>query len=82
MARTVRLEANGPVKIDPTTWPRDAAGNLKPIFVCACGLSLKFPICDGTHKSCVAEAAGVEYCYDPAGRQLKSDSGDIQLPRP
>ncbi|MBX3403332.1 MAG: CDGSH iron-sulfur domain-containing protein [Phycisphaeraceae bacterium] len=65
MARLIRHEATGPVKIDPATWPRDEQGNLKPIFVCACGLSQNFPFCDGAHKSCRAsEAADKLYLYD------------------
>lgn len=66
MARTVRFTATDPVKIDPATWPRDAQGNLKPISICACGVSLKFPICDGMHKACRLEEPGHEYRYDPA----------------
>ena len=42
MARLVRLTGTGPQKIEPTD---------KPVFVCTCGLSKKFPLCDGTHKS-------------------------------
>ena len=79
MARIVRHTATGPVKIDPATWPRDAEGNLKPIFVCACGLSAKYPICDGTHKGCAAEEAGSVYVYDPATRQVidrRPDAGE------
>ncbi len=65
MARIVRLQASDPVKIDPATWPRDAQGNLKPIFVCACGVSKTFPLCDGSHKRCRDEIAGQDYTYDP-----------------
>lgn len=73
MARLVRHEATGPIKIDPAAapgtpgaWPRDAAGNLKPVFVCACGVSAKFPFCDGNHKACMAgEEAGYVYRYQP-----------------
>jgi len=70
MPRIVRHEAIGPTKIDPATWPRDAAGNLKAIFVCGCGLSEKFPICDGTHKICTAEQPGHIYTYDPTTKQV------------
>jgi len=65
MARLIRHEAMGPVKIDPATWPRDEQGNLKPILVCACGLSQNYPICDGAHKGCrIAEQPGKLYIYD------------------
>lgn len=58
MARLVRLEANGPVRIE--------TGG-KPVWVCACGLSKTFPICDGTHKGpCREEAPGTLYIYDAA----------------
>ena len=63
MARLVRLDQTKPLKIDPATWPRDAAGNLKPIWICACGLSKKFPLCDGTHKACEGEAVDTTYEY-------------------
>lgn len=69
MARLVRLEQTGPIKIDPTSWPRDAEGNLKSIFICACGLSSKLPFCDGTHKTC-REEPGVLYTYDPVTKAV------------
>jgi CDGSH-type Zn-finger protein len=57
MPRLVRLVHNGPIKIEPSD---------KPVWVCACGLSRKFPICDGTHKGCKATEpeAGKLYVYD------------------
>lgn len=55
MARMVRHEATGPIKIEPQD---------KPVWVCACGLSATFPICDGTHKQgCRVEAPGTLYIY-------------------
>ena len=69
MARIVRHEATGPIKIDPATWPKDPLGNLKPIWVCACGLSATFPFCDGTHKGCTAEEPGSVYTYDPVTKK-------------
>ncbi len=65
MPRLVRLDATGPVKIDPANFPRDEQGNLKPIWICACGLSATMPFCDKSHKVCKDEAAGVVYQYDP-----------------
>jgi CDGSH-type Zn-finger protein len=55
MARLVKFNATGPVKVEPSD---------KPIFVCACGLSRKFPFCDGTHKTCRDEAEGKTFVYD------------------
>lgn len=67
MPRLIRLEATGPIKIDPASFPRDEQGNLKPIFICACGLSQNLPFCDGTHKACrAAEQPGKLYVYDDA----------------
>lgn len=72
MARLVRIEQAGPVKIDPATWPKDAAGNLKPFSVCACGLSKTFPMCDGMHKTTSKlEEAGFLYRYDAEGRVIE-----------
>ncbi len=61
MPRIVRHDALGPLKIDPATIPPG-----KMIFVCACGLSKSFPLCDGTHKGCVSESPDRVYAYDPA----------------
>lgn len=72
MARLVRIEATGPVKIDPATLPRDESGNLKPIVFCACGLSKKMPFCDGMHKNTSKlEEAGFLYRYDAEGRVIE-----------
>ncbi|HYE03868.1 MAG TPA: CDGSH iron-sulfur domain-containing protein [Phycisphaerales bacterium] len=60
MARLVRREPTGPIKIDPATLDPS-----KPIFICACGLSRAFPFCDGTHKICRNEEPGTLYEYDP-----------------
>lgn len=56
MPRLVRHEALGPIRIDPQD---------KPIFVCACGISNTFPLCDGSHKICKAESPQKVYVYDP-----------------
>ena len=83
MPRLVRLEGTVPLKIDPNlkpgetppapnviAWPRDEAGNLKVVSVCTCGLSARFPLCDGAHKGCKDEEAGYVYRYDPATRAV------------
>ncbi|MFZ4574211.1 MAG: CDGSH iron-sulfur domain-containing protein [Phycisphaerales bacterium] len=72
MARLVRLEQPGPMKIDPATWPKDEAGNPKPFSICACGLSKKFPLCDGMHKTTSKlEEAGFLYRYDAEGKVVE-----------
>jgi CDGSH-type Zn-finger protein len=75
MARLVRHEASAPIKIDPATWPRDAQGNLKVISICACGLSMKFQFCDGSHKGCAGEPAGCECRYDGHGKRVEPSGG-------
>lgn len=83
MARIIRTEAIEPVKIDPRllpgaptpapnviAWPRDEQGQLKAVFVCACGLSSKHPFCDGSHKLCRDEAPGFIHEYDPRTKLL------------
>jgi len=75
MPRIIRNDALGPIKIEPANFPRDDAGNLKPIFICACGLSAKPPFCDGAHKTCrIAEQADMLYTYDPQTRQIINSS--------
>jgi CDGSH-type Zn-finger protein len=87
MPRIVRFDSTTPIKIDPNlkpgdtppapnviAWPRDEAGNLKVVSICACGISSKFPFCDGTHKICKTEDPACEYQYDPATKQVVSKS--------
>jgi CDGSH-type Zn-finger protein len=76
MPRTVRFDATTPIKIDPATWPRDEAGNMKVLSICACGISAKFPFCDGAHKSCKTEEPGCTYTYDIATRAVLTKSED------
>lgn len=80
MPRLVRHEHSGPIKIDPaappgdpSAWPRDQDGNPKKIFICACGLSSRFPFCDGTHKCCADEDPARTYSYAPDGSRLDLD---------
>ncbi len=71
MARLIRIDATGPIKIEPAQFPRDEQGNLKPIFICACGMTANPPICDGSHKACRAgEEPGFVYTYDPATKRV------------
>ena len=66
MARIIRHVAAAPVKIEPSE---------KPIFVCACGLTKNFPMCDGSHKVSRTEEAGQLYVYGD-DRQPKSHGAD------
>lgn len=81
MPRIVRFEATTPLKIDPNlqpgetppapnviAWPRDEQGRLKVLSLCTCGVSAKFPLCDGAHKACKDEDAATDYVYDVATR--------------
>lgn len=71
MPRFIRIDATGPIKIEPEQFPRDAQGELRPIFICACGLTKTTPICDGAHKVCRAnEDPNFVYTYDPETKQL------------
>ena len=67
MARLVKLEASGPVKVEPSD---------KPVFVCACGLSRKFPFCDGSHKPTRDEEPGCVYRYSGESREVVRETGD------
>lgn len=84
MARLVKLEHTGPLKLEPANFPRDAEGNLKPIFICQCGLSARFPLCDGGHKSCRDEVPGMVYTYDPLTRAVlqAAPDGTADAPTP
>ena len=81
MPRIVRFESTTPIKVDPNlrpgdtppapniiAWPRDDQGNLKVLSLCTCGVSAKYPFCDGAHKICKDEDATVTYVYDTAAR--------------
>lgn len=74
MPRLVRLSATGPIKIEP--------GHEKPVFVCACGLSQNFPICDGSHKGCRAAETDDKalYVYDEARKSVVEVRPDTPPP--
>jgi CDGSH-type Zn-finger protein len=81
MPRLVKLLGTTPIKIDPNLapdavppapnvrhWPRDEQGNLKVLSICTCGLSQKFPFCDGAHKTCKDEDPSTTYTYEGGTR--------------
>ncbi|MCC6661180.1 MAG: CDGSH iron-sulfur domain-containing protein [Phycisphaerales bacterium] len=65
MPRLVRHDQTGPYRIDPSDFPKDG----KALFICACGLSSRMPICDGTHKGCRDEEPGSLYIYEGGSRR-------------
>ncbi len=54
MARLVKRDATGPMKIETTDGDK---------FICMCGLSHDQPFCDGNHKQARAEDADKLYKY-------------------
>lgn len=63
----IRHELTGPVRIDPQD---------KPAFVCGCGLTKSFPLCDGSHKACAKEDGSKLYTYDKAGEKIIDERAD------
>lgn len=68
MARIIRREAAGPIKIAPEDLPKD-----KAIFICACGLTANEPFCDGSHTACKSEEPGKSYEYLEDGSRREID---------
>jgi len=79
MPRAITFTSSTPIRVDPNLepggtpsapnvipWPRDEAGKLKVLSICTCGLSAKFPFCDGSHKACKDEDPSKTYAYDAA----------------
>lgn len=65
MARYIKVDRDGPIRVDPQD---------KPVFVCGCGLTRNFPFCDGTHKQCRDEEDGKMYIYKDDGTREEVDS--------
>jgi CDGSH-type Zn-finger protein len=56
MARWIKHEATGPYEVKPSD---------KSTWICMCGLSQNYPLCDGAHKLCrQQEAEGKIYYYE------------------
>jgi CDGSH-type Zn-finger protein len=67
MARMVRMEGTGPHKLEPKD---------KAVYICTCGLSQGFPMCDGSHKACTAERAGKLSIYDNDKKRIVEERDD------
>jgi CDGSH-type Zn-finger protein len=72
MARLIRHDATGPIKIEAKDFPPDG----KAIWICACGLSKTMPYCDKSHKGCVNEQPGMLYVYDRETQTVKETRPD------
>jgi CDGSH iron-sulfur domain-containing protein 1 len=60
--RLIRLNDTKPMKLDPAQHPPG-----KVFSLCTCGLSQKFPLCDGAHKVIATrETEGLIDIYDAA----------------
>jgi CDGSH-type Zn-finger protein len=57
MARLIKREATGPIKVE-------LEGAAKPAWICGCGLSSNQPYCDGSHKGALQEEEGKLYVYE------------------
>lgn len=56
MARIIQHTATGPLEIKPSD---------QSSWVCMCGLSRNYPLCDGSHKVArQQEQPGKVYCYE------------------
>ncbi len=67
MARLIRHDATGPYEVKPSD---------KSTWICMCGLSKDYPLCDGAHKLCrQQEADGKLYTYeDDVAKELDGGS--------
>ena len=46
------------------------------VAICMCGLSQRYPFCDGSHKKAADEADGVVYVYDQQGNRIDLATGE------
>ena len=68
MARLIRHEATGPQELKPQE---------KSAWICMCGLSQNFPLCDGAHKAARQEDAGKCYIYNKDRNSVVEITDDV-----
>jgi CDGSH-type Zn-finger protein len=66
MARLVVHTAKQP---HPVTTPKGDT-----VYVCLCGLSKNYPLCDGSHRKAADEQDGVIYIYNQDGERVDLSS--------
>jgi CDGSH-type Zn-finger protein len=59
------MTRDGPYKIEPQ--------DLRPIFICGCGLSQSMPFCDKSHKKCRDESPDSLFVYEGETRREASE---------
>jgi CDGSH-type Zn-finger protein len=67
MTRLVELDATGPRKLEES----DLDPEKGDVAVCQCGLSDRFPFCDGTHGSTEDERDDARYRYVEESGKLR-----------
>ncbi len=60
MARLIKHAAQGPQEV------KTQSGD--SVWVCMCGISNKYPLCDGSHKRTKDEEPNKTYVYDKENR--------------
>lgn len=77
MARRVDLKDQSPLIVKAEDLVNGSCA------VCRCGLSGKWPMCDGTHKATIGEEPGKLYRYErelPQGTVKRHEVGEIEMP--